>query len=202
MLRSILILTITLLGFSAPPAFANDTNKSTTAQANKPDSTATATTSDELEVRDVGEFFDESFNDLQEDLATAKENGKKALLIMFEMDECPFCHRMKTTILNRSDIQDYFKEHFYIVSVDIEGDVEMTTFQGETMPQKDFALKEHRVRATPVFQFIDLEGEAIKNGRLTGATKNAEEFMLLGQYMVEKQYENMPFFKYKREQQQ
>lgn len=202
MLRSILILTITLLGFSAPPAFANDTNKSTTAQASKPDSTATATTSDELEVRDVGEFFDESFNDLQEDLATAKENGKKALLIMFEMDECPFCHRMKTTILNRSDIQDYFKEHFYVVSVDIEGDVEMTTFQGETMAQKDFALKEHRVRATPVFQFIDLEGEAIKNGRLTGATKNAEEFMLLGQYVVEKQYENMPFFKYKREQQQ
>lgn len=156
--------------------------------------------SDKVEVRDVSLFFDESFNEMPDEIKAAKDDGKEALLIMFEMDECPFCHRMKTTVLNRSDIQDYFKDHFRVISVDIEGDVEMTDFKGESITQKDFALKEFRVRATPVFQFIDLDGKPIKNGRLTGATKDAAEFMLFGKYIAEKKNADTPFSKFKREQ--
>ena len=38
-----------------------------------------------LQLRDPeSHFFDETFGDLQEELATAKEQGKKAILIMFE----------------------------------------------------------------------------------------------------------------------
>lgn len=156
--------------------------------------------SGKVEVRDVSQFFDESFNEMPDEIESAKNDGKEALLIMFEMDECPFCHRMKTTVLNRSDIQDYFKDHFRVISVDIEGDVEMTDFKGESITQKDFALKEFRVRATPVFQFIDLDGKPIKNGRLTGATKDAAEFMLFGKYIAEKKNADTPFSKFKREQ--
>jgi thioredoxin-related protein len=181
------------LSVSIPAVFAED----------KPQA---ATTSDTpaapaaVETRDVDKFFDDTFNNMKEDLETAKTDGKKGVLIMFEMEECPFCHRMKTTVLNRSDIQDYYKENFRIVSVDIEGDVELTNFKGETTTQKDFALKDFRVRATPVFQFIGLDGEPVKNGRLTGATKDAEEFMQLGKYIAEKKNEEMPFTKFKHEQ--
>jgi thioredoxin-related protein len=181
------------LSISLPVAFAED-------RPAEPTPAADSTESTKVEVRDVAQFFDESFNDMQEEIETAKTDGKKGLLIMFEMDECPFCHRMKTTVLNRSDIQDYYKENFRIVSVDIEGDVEMTNFKGDSVPQKDFALKEFRVRATPVFQFIGLDGEPIKNGRITGATKDADEFMLFGKYVVEKKNEATPFSKFKREQ--
>ena len=103
------------------------------------------------ETRDPGEyFFDQSFGDFSEELDNAREQGKQGILIMFEMDECPFCHRMKTTILNQSEVQDYFKEHFLIFSVDIKGDVEVTDFQGQAMAMKDFSFKQFRVRATPV----------------------------------------------------
>lgn len=187
MLRTILLTMLMSLSISVPTIFAEE----------KP---AASGDPAKVEVRDVGLFFDESFNDMQEELETAKADGKEGLLIMFEMDECPFCHRMKTTVLNRSDIQDYYKEHFRIVTIDIEGDVEMTNFKGEPVAQKDFALKEFRVRATPVFQFIGLDGEPVKNGRLTGATKDADEFMLFGQYVVDKKYEETPFSKFKREQ--
>lgn len=155
--------------------------------------------SDTIEVRDAGGFFEDSFGNMPDEIKTAKDDGKEGLLIMFEMDECPFCHRMKATVLNRSDIQDYFKEHFRIISVDVEGDLEMTDFQGKSITQKDFALKEFRVRATPVFQFIGLDGKPIKNGRLTGATKDASEFMLFGKYIAEKKNEDTPFIKYKME---
>ena len=143
-------------------------------------------------------FFDENFNDLQQELEIAREEGKIGLLIMFEMDECPFCKRMKRTVLNRSDVQEYFRRHFRIISVDTEGDVEMTDFEGNATTEKTFALKQFRVRATPVFLFVDEHGKPIKNGRLTGATKNADEFLLLGKFIVEGHHQHSSFGRFKR----
>lgn len=151
--------------------------------------------------RDPGEyFFDQTFGDFTEELANAREQGKKGILIMFEMDDCPFCHRMKMTVLNQPSVQDYFKEHFLIFTVDIEGDVEITDFQGQAISQKDFAFKQFRVRATPVFQFFDLQGQPIPRGRYTGASRDAEEFMLLGQFVVAGEFEKTTFSRYKRAQ--
>lgn len=142
-------------------------------------------------------FFNETWGDFSEELEKAKAEGKKGVLLFFEMDECPFCHRMKTTVLNQPEVQKYFRQHFLNFSVDIEGDVELTTFKGETMLQKDFAFKVNRVRATPVFAFYDLQGEQVV--RYTGATSSIEEFMWLGEYMEKGLYKKMRFTKYKRQ---
>jgi thioredoxin-related protein len=106
---------------------------------------------------------------------------------------------MKTTVLNQSEIQDYFKEHFLIFPVDIEGDVEITDFAGQTLPEKEFALKQYRVRATPVFAFFDLDGNLV--ARYTGATRDADEFRWLGDYVIEGAYTTTSFTRYKRERQ-
>jgi thioredoxin-related protein len=142
-------------------------------------------------------FFHDSFWDLPEELEIAREEEKRGVLVMFEMDECPFCHRMKATILNQPDVQDYYREHFRILSLDIEGDVELTDFDGRTLPMKAFA-EAYRVRATPVFAFFDIDGNYIKRARFTGAVRDKEEFMLLGRYVVEQAYADMPFTRYKR----
>lgn len=150
-----------------------------------------------VDIRDPEEyFFDQTFGNFQEELQLARESGKDGILLFFEMDECPFCHRMKETVLNRPAVQDYFKEHFLIFPVDIEGDVAITDFSGQETTMKDFAFEQHRVRATPVFLFVNLEGEPV--ARYTGATRNAEEFMWLGQYVVNGVYKEMPFTRYKR----
>ena len=145
-------------------------------------------------------FFNQTFGDFSEELENAREQGKKGILIMFEMEECPFCHRMKQRVLNRKDVQDYFREHFLIFSVDIEGDIKITDFKGNPTTMKDFAFRQFRVRATPVFQFFDLEGKPIRRGRYTGATRDAEEFLLLGRYIVEEAYRKTSFTRYKRSQ--
>lgn len=144
-------------------------------------------------------FFDQTFGDLSEELRNARDAGKQGVMIMFEMDECPFCHRMKQTVLSRPDVQAYFKEHFLLLHIDIEGDVEITDFQGQPTTMKAFATQ-HRVRATPVFQFFDLEGQPIKRGRYTGATRDHQEFILLGRYIAEGIYAEEPFTRYKRAQ--
>lgn len=149
--------------------------------------------------RDPGQFFfNDSFWDFPEELANARNSGKKGILIMFEMDECPFCHRMKSTVLNQPEVQAYFREHFLIFPVDIEGDVEITDFKGRPTTMKDFAFQQYRVRATPVFAFFDLDGNYIERARFTGATRDKDEFMLLGRYVVDGVYKEQTFTRYKR----
>ena len=144
------------------------------------------------------DFFDPSFGDFAEELLIAKEEGKAGVLVFFEMDECPFCHRMKTTILNKPDVRAFYKKHFRLLQVDIEGDVEMTDFDGSITTQKDFASRKHRVRATPVLAFFDLTGKRVV--RYTGATSSKEEFMMLGEYVLNGQYKATSFTRYKRQQ--
>ena len=142
-------------------------------------------------------FFDQTFGDFSEELESAREQGKTGILIMFEMNECPFCHRMKTTVLNQIEVQNYYKAHFLIFPVDIEGDVEVNDFNGEPVKEKDFAFQQFRVRATPVFAFFDLDGKLLT--RYTGATRDVGEFLLLGEYVVEGAYKKTNFTRYKRE---
>ena len=143
-------------------------------------------------------LFSQTFGDFSEELETARAAGKKGVMIFFEMDECPFCHRMKNTVLNRPEVQAYFTENFLCLAVDVEGDIEIADFKGESMTQKEFALKKNRVRATPVFAFFNLDGERV--ARYTGATTGIEEFMLLGRYVAEGHYQKQRFTRFKREQ--
>lgn len=148
------------------------------------------------ETRDVQQyFFDSKLGDFKSELATAKQEGKQGILLMFEMEDCPWCHRMKTTILNQSDVQDYFKKHFLIFSIDIKGDTAMVDFQGRETTEKKFS-EGHRVRATPVFGFIDLNGNLVH--RHTGVTKDVNEFFLLGRFVVEGAYKTQSFSVYKQ----
>lgn len=142
-------------------------------------------------------FFNETWGDFREELANAKQLGKKGIMLFFEMDECPFCHYMKSNVLNQPEVQSYYRKHFLLFSVDIEGDVEITNLHGKSMKQKDFAFKENKVRATPVFAFFDLNATRIH--RHIGKTNGVEEFMWMGEYVVEGAYKKQPFVKYKQQ---
>jgi len=143
-------------------------------------------------------FFNETWGDFKEELANAKEQGKKGILIFFEMDECPFCHFMKTNILNQKIVQDYYRENFLNFAVDIEGDVVIKNMKGKSMKQKDFAFLENRVRATPVIAFFDFEGKRVF--RYTGKASGVDEFLLMGKYVKNEIYKKMSFTRYKRAQ--
>ena len=149
------------------------------------------------EVRDPESyFFNQTLGDFSEELAQAKEDSKKGILIMFEQDECPFCARMKATVLNQSEVQDFYQKYFSVFHVDIEGDIEIHDMAGNPIKEKDFAFKVNRVRATPVFIFYNLDGKPVT--RFTGPTSGVEDFMLLGQYVVDDEYRKMSFTRYKQ----
>lgn len=147
-------------------------------------------------------FFQSSLGDLTEELEIARDEGKQGVFVFFEMDECPFCHRMKETVLSQPDVQDYFKRNFHSLSIDIEGDIEIVDFAGNDMTQKEFA-RQNRVRATPLLAFFDLDGKMIF--KYVGAPAGKQEFLWMGEFIVDQVYlqkddagRNIRFARYKR----
>lgn len=141
-------------------------------------------------------FFDQTFGDLKAELDNARKDGKKGALVMFEMEGCPYCKAMREHVLNQPEVQDYYRKHFVIFTIDVKGDTELTDFQGKRVIEKEFAAQ-FQVKVTPVFQFFDLDGKPTV--RHTGIAKGGvKEFLALGRYVAEGAHENSSFAEYKR----
>jgi thioredoxin-related protein len=141
-------------------------------------------------------FFQDSFNDLSEEAMTAAEEGKVGVLVVFETDDCPWCERMHETVLNQSPVQDYFRTHFRIIKLNTDGDAMVIGFDGTEVSETEFALQHNRIRATPAFLFFSAQGELMT--RFTGTTRDPQEFLWLGEYVVDAHFKSERFSSYKR----
>ncbi len=136
-----------------------------------------------------------SFLDLREDLQEARKEGKY-LFIMFHQEGCPFCDKMYRVTFQDPKVKEYFTKHFYMVLIDIRGANTVVDFKGREMTEKEFAHK-HRVRATPVFLFVDYEGKQIL--KMVGYIP-PRDWLLIGRYIVEGHYKSKSFYKFLREE--
>ncbi len=141
-------------------------------------------------------FFASGTDDLRAELADAKRGGKKALFVMFEQDGCPGCIYMKAHVLNWRDIQKFYRDHFLNFSINIYGAVPLEDFEGRNVTEKSFA-QATGIRATPTLMFYDLEGREIV--RITGAIRDAGEFMVLGEFVASGAYRKKKFAEFLQE---
>lgn len=136
--------------------------------------------------RDAREFFfAQSFGDLPEELDDARQAGKLGLLLFFEQEGCVYCEYMLRHVLNQPEVQDWYRERFTSITVDINGDIELRDVDGITLPSKVFAAH-RRVKTTPTLSFIDLNGAEVH--RQTRMLRTAEEFLLMGRYIADGKY--------------
>jgi len=135
-------------------------------------------------------FFIQTFGDLQEELKTARVQGKQGILLFFEADGCRFCTAMRKGVLSRLEVQDWYRDRFVSIAIDIHGDVEITDLDGVTLPEKMIA-EQRRVFLTPTVSFIDLEGAEVY--RHVGLVKSVDEFLAMGEYVAGKHYFDTEF---------
>lgn len=135
-------------------------------------------------------FFETSLGDYAAELKAARQQGKLGILLVFEAEGCPFCHRMRERVLSHPEVQGFFRQHFTAYSVDILGSVAVSDFGGNEMTEKAFA-RALKIRATPTFLFVGVDSREI--ARYTGATRDADEFMALGRYVTEGHWQKMSF---------
>jgi len=110
-------------------------------------------------------WFQLSFLDLREDFNDAKAEGKR-FAVIFEQRGCPYCIKLHTDVLALNYINDYVRQNFRIVQLDLWGAREVTDFDGKIMSEKALAER-WGVIFTPTIVFYkdDLTGLDGKWGR-------------------------------------
>ena len=101
-------------------------------------------------------WFAQSFLDLPDELAAAKQERKR-LLLYFGQDGCPYCRQLMEVNFTQKAIVDKTREHFRAIAFNIWGDLEVTTLDGRRLTEKQFA-RHLGVQFTPTLLFLDEQG--------------------------------------------
>ncbi|MCP3672259.1 MAG: thioredoxin fold domain-containing protein [Gammaproteobacteria bacterium] len=88
-------------------------------------------------------------------IARQARASSRDILLVFETDHCPFCARMRRTVLKDVDVIDALQSHFIALSVNIESDQRMYDQAGHPVKISHFSQKQHRVVLTPTLLFFD-----------------------------------------------
>ncbi|MEF3046777.1 SoxW family protein [Pseudotabrizicola sp. L79] len=106
------------------------------------------------------EWLRETFKDLSEDLAEANAEGKR-LLIMVEQRGCIYCTKMHEEVYPDPAIDQLIRDHYFVVQINLFGDVEVTDFDGTVLPEKEMATR-WGVMFTPTMIFLPEQVDAGK----------------------------------------
>jgi thioredoxin-related protein len=139
-------------------------------------------------------FFTLSLNDLPAELAEARKAGKQGMLLVYQMDDCPYCERMKKDILSRTDVQKWYGERFAAYTIDIKGATELVDFKGRKTTEGRYA-REALVRGTPTLDFYDIRGQLV--ARVPGEIRDAQTFLALGDWVASGAHARQTFEQYR-----
>ncbi|MCD1625793.1 MAG: SoxW family protein [Paracoccaceae bacterium] len=142
----------------------------------------------------------DTFKDLRDDLAEANAEGKR-LAIIFEQRGCIYCTKMHAEVFPDSEIDSFIHETYFVIQMNMFGDVEVTDFDGETLPEKEMARK-WGLLFTPTLMFLPQdvpEGVTAPQAAVAvmpGAFEKGTTLAML-RWVAEKGYEgDEPFQKY------
>jgi thioredoxin-related protein len=97
----------------------------------------------------------DTFKDLREDLDEANMEGKR-LVLMFEQRGCIYCSKMHKDVYSRDNVSNYIDENFFVVQLNLHGDLEVTDFDGEVLSEKAMARK-WNILFTPTVLYLPQE---------------------------------------------
>ena len=139
----------------------------------------------------------ETFKDLSEDLADANAEGKR-LMVIIEQRGCIYCKKMHEEVFPIAKIANYFEENFFVVQINMFGDVEVTDFDGTILPEKEM-VRRWGALFTPSILFFPEEvgGDVSANqaavASMPGAFGKHTTFSMLN-WVVEHGYEGEESF--------
>lgn len=145
-------------------------------------------------------WLQDTFLDMRDDLATANEQGKR-LLIIWEQRGCIYCNKMHNEVFPDPAIDALIREKYYVVQMNLFGDIEVTDFDGTVMPERDMAGR-WGIIFTPTMMFMrDGDAAGMTGAQFSAATmpgafgKYTTRHLM--EWIVQKGYDgDEPFQKY------
>ncbi len=142
----------------------------------------------------------ETFKDLNEDLEEATAEGKR-LMVIIEQRGCIYCTKMHEEVFVVPEIDQFIHDNFFVVQINMFGDLEVTDFDGTTLPEKEMVQRWGALFTPSIYFFpsqIDNASMAPQAAvaRMPGAFGRWTTFNMLN-WVVEKGYDSdEPFQKY------
>ena len=103
------------------------------------------------------DWMRDTFKDLSEDLEEANAEGKRLMLI-YEQRGCVYCSKMHKEVFPEPDVTTMIEDNYFVVQLNLHGDIEVTDFDGETLSEKDMARK-WGILFTPTILYLPEEVE-------------------------------------------
>ncbi|MEL6522261.1 MAG: thioredoxin family protein [Pseudomonadota bacterium] len=82
----------------------------------------------------------DTFKDLAEDLEEANAEGKR-LMVLIEQRGCIYCTKMHEEVFVIPEIAQYIEDNYFVIQINMFGDVEVTDFDGEAFAEKDLTKR-------------------------------------------------------------
>lgn len=137
-----------------------------------------------------GDGFFAASADLGQALARARREGKRGVAVLYEMNGCSDCARLRATTFTDPGLRSAYRRDFVAVSVMADEPTPLTGLDGKRSTQAQFAA-EQRVYALPTLVFYDLDGLPV--ARHVGSTLAVADWLRLARYVREAGYEEAPF---------
>lgn len=102
----------------------------------------------------------DTFKDLREDLAEATAEGKR-LMILVEQRGCIYCKKMHEEVFVDPEVAQYIDDHYFVIQVNMFGDVEITDFDGAVLAEKDMARRWGALFTPSMYFFPEVVDEGL-----------------------------------------
>ena len=142
----------------------------------------------------------DTFKDMGDDLAEARAEGKR-LMVLIEQRGCIYCTKMHEEVFVAPEIRTLLEERYFVVQMNMFGDVEVTDFDGTALPEKEM-VRRWGMLFTPTVMFFPEEvdeGQTAAQAAVAvmpGAFERGTTQHML-EWVLEKGYEgDEPFQKY------
>lgn len=142
----------------------------------------------------------DTFKDLGEDLAEASAEDKR-LMVIVEQRGCVYCTKMHEEVFVVPEIAKFIEDNYFVVQINMFGDVDVTDFDGTTLPEKEM-VKRWGALFTPSIYFFPESVPGDKNATQAAVANMPGAFgrwttLNMLTWVVEKGYDtNEPFQKY------
>lgn len=97
-------------------------------------------------------WFEVTFKDVGEDIATASERGLRHAII-FEQRGCIYCRMLHEEVFSDPEVRDYIVENYMFVQYNLWGDETVIDLDGTEMSEKEMAQR-WGVLYTPTILFM------------------------------------------------
>jgi len=106
------------------------------------------------------DWFKLSLGDLNDDIEAARASGKSGIIVYFGQKRCAYCERFMQINLADPAIENYLRQHFDVIPVDIWGIEEFTDSDGRVYSERELALR-YKTNFTPSLVFYDTRGKPV-----------------------------------------